>query len=103
MNRFVAAIAAVPFVLGISATAHAVEAARAEPKVQTLETTKGLSRAGALRATHRRQVRLDPPAAQKGTEVPLRGAPLSIGFGRDVSALADESTTGSALEWQPLA
>ncbi|HET9579459.1 MAG TPA: Ig-like domain repeat protein [Usitatibacter sp.] len=78
---------------------------RAPQKVQHIVATRGLARAGSVRASHARAFRLDaPPADLAGTLRPAsKFAPVQVGVHRDVPMLATAADTSVALEWQRLA
>jgi uncharacterized repeat protein (TIGR01451 family) len=79
---------------------------RAEAKVQHAATTKGLARAGRIRASHARAFDLGPPApdaAVSNLQRPSAGIPLQVGFGRDIPGLETADRARSALDWQRLA
>jgi lysyl endopeptidase len=86
----------------LAASAHA-ESIRVDPRVQTKATTAGLAHAGKTRASQRHAVRLEAPEPSLHESLGKggKGAPLAIGFGRDVDPLRDEASTRSALAWQP--
>src|SRR5258706_5857117 len=82
---------------------QSAEGVRAAAKVQRSETTRGLAKAGGIRASHVRSFRLESPTddlAGMLLERPSKGMPLRVGFGRDIVALASDYKSASALEWE---
>jgi lysyl endopeptidase len=78
---------------------------RAQPRVQSVETRAGLAQPGHGRAAHPQEVRIGAPASdevEREIGRPRKGAPLKIGFARDVPALATEADAASALAWERL-
>jgi uncharacterized repeat protein (TIGR01451 family) len=79
------------------------EGMRVEPRAQDRPTTKGLAHAGRLRSHHVHAVTLGPAAGAKTLTRPGKGAPLQVGFNRDVAPLATATLAAAALEWESLA
>src|SRR6185369_6369099 len=55
------------------------------------------------RSSHARAFALPAPTVEKAAaemEPPRKGAPLKVGFGRDIAGLASTADAGSALQWQ---
>ena len=78
-------------------------AAHAEAKTQRVESRRGHARPGHIRSSHARAFALPAPTTQKAAaemEPPRKGAPLKVGFGRDIPDLASTTGTGAALQWE---
>src|SRR5688572_1659776 len=86
------------FILVLCAVAAPRAAAdQAHAKVQSAETVRGLAKAGAIRGTKTRAYRIGKPSdetIEREIGQPSKGAPLKVGFGRDVPA--------GAFEWEAL-
>jgi hypothetical protein len=86
------------FIVALCAVASPrASADQAHAKVQLEAGTRGLAKAGSLRATRAHAVRLESPSADAvDREIgrPAKFAPLKVGFGRDVPA--------AAFEWEGL-
>jgi V8-like Glu-specific endopeptidase len=93
-----AALAQAPY-----ATMPEAGAAHAEAKLQRVETKRGHAHPGHIRSSHVRAFALLPPLAErKAAEMQPqpKGAPLKVGFGRDVPDLVDANAAAAALQWQ---
>ena len=77
--------------------------AHAEAKTQRVEGRRGHAHPGRIRSSHARAFALPAPTVEKAAaemEPPRKGAPLKVGFGRDIAGLASTADAGSALQWQ---
>jgi len=71
-------------------------AAHAEAKTQRVESWRGHAHPGHIRSSHARAFALPAPTAQKAAaemEPPHKGAPLKVGFGRDIPGIANSADT----------
>jgi hypothetical protein len=79
---------------------------RAEPEVQRdVADTKGKPTAGKVRATRPQHVRLDHPTPEEIAErlrPAAKGAPLQVGFARDIESTRLESSVSGLLAWERL-
>jgi len=94
------------FILALCAIASPrASADEAKAKVQHAETLRGLAKVGMLRAARAREFRLERPTAdaiEQGMGQPQKGAPLKVGFGRDVAELSTPAATSAAWDWEAL-
>jgi len=77
--------------------------AHAEAKTQRVEGRRGHAHPGHIRSSHARAFALPAPTVEKAAaemEAPRKGAPLKVGFGRDIAELAGTPGTVAALQWQ---
>src|SRR6185369_5753354 len=77
--------------------------AHAEAKTQRVEGRRGHAHPGRIRSSHARAFALPAPTVEKAAaemEPPRKGAPLKVGFGRDIAGLASTADAGAALQWQ---